>query len=124
MEKCEHERSVSPHVVSSAAGKAERIKTHQRIFYAPNLKEHIMQQWVPRTKFGSPKQGHQKQVPVSRSQYQPNIIQALDYKQTHSHITGQNRLQTLGTPTRSALGPTSVSSPSLLSTRRPSHRRA
>ncbi|KAI5653662.1 hypothetical protein M9H77_30849 [Catharanthus roseus] len=26
--------------VSSAAGKSEQIKTHQRSFYAPNLKEH------------------------------------------------------------------------------------
>ncbi|KAI5683072.1 hypothetical protein M9H77_04300 [Catharanthus roseus] len=33
-------------------------------------------------------------------------------KQPHSHITGQNRLQTPGAPTRSALGPTSISSPS------------
>ncbi|KAI5674684.1 hypothetical protein M9H77_15048 [Catharanthus roseus] len=34
-------------------------------------------------------------------------IRALDYKQPHSHITGQNRLQTLGAPSRSALGTTS-----------------
>ncbi|KAI5662904.1 hypothetical protein M9H77_22227 [Catharanthus roseus] len=40
--------------------------------------------------------------------YQPNNVRALDYKQPHSHITGQNRLQTPGAPTRSALGPTSV----------------
>ncbi|KAI5670048.1 hypothetical protein M9H77_19901 [Catharanthus roseus] len=39
--------------------------------------------------------------------YQPNNIRALDYKQPHSHITGQNRLQTPGAPTRSALGSTS-----------------
>ncbi|KAI5681975.1 hypothetical protein M9H77_03203 [Catharanthus roseus] len=44
--------------------------------------------------------------------YQPNTIRALDYKQPHSHITGQNRLQIPGAPTRFALGPTSVSSPS------------
>ncbi|KAI5658963.1 hypothetical protein M9H77_27756 [Catharanthus roseus] len=44
--------------VSSAAGKSERIKTHQRSFYAPNLKEHS----------GSPKRGHRNQVPASRSQ--------------------------------------------------------
>ncbi|KAI5672772.1 hypothetical protein M9H77_13136 [Catharanthus roseus] len=31
--------------VSSAAGKSEQIKTHQRSFYALNLKEHVMQQW-------------------------------------------------------------------------------
>ncbi|KAI5648062.1 hypothetical protein M9H77_34067 [Catharanthus roseus] len=54
---------------------------------------------APRTKSGSPKRGHQNQVPVSRSQYQPNTIRALDCKQPHSHITGQNRLQTPGAPT-------------------------
>ncbi|KAI5668264.1 hypothetical protein M9H77_18117 [Catharanthus roseus] len=32
--------------VSNAAGKSERIKTHQCSFYTPNLKEHVMQQWV------------------------------------------------------------------------------
>ncbi|KAI5667668.1 hypothetical protein M9H77_17521 [Catharanthus roseus] len=88
--------------VSSAAGKSERIKTYQGSFYAPNLKEHS----------GSPKRGHRNQILVSLSQYQPNTIRALDYKQPHSHITGQNRLQTPGAPTRSALGPTLVSSPS------------
>ncbi|KAI5661502.1 hypothetical protein M9H77_20825 [Catharanthus roseus] len=98
--------------VSSAAGKSERIKTHQRSFYAPNLKEHVMQLWGSTDKVRIPKRGHRNQVPASRSQYQPNTIQALDYKQPHSHITGQNRLQTPGAPTRSALGPTSVSSPS------------
>ncbi|KAI5658300.1 hypothetical protein M9H77_27093 [Catharanthus roseus] len=44
--------------VSSAAGKSERIKTHQRCFHAPNLREHP----------GSPKRDHQNQVPASRSQ--------------------------------------------------------
>ncbi|KAI5663902.1 hypothetical protein M9H77_23225 [Catharanthus roseus] len=121
MEKRECEHSVSPRVfhtiyykktfsfnvltklmVSSAAGKSERIKTHQRSFYAPNLKEHSR----------SPERGHRNQVLASRSQYQPNTIRVLNYKQSHSHITGQNRLQTPGAPTRSALGPTSVSSPS------------
>ncbi|KAI5652347.1 hypothetical protein M9H77_29534 [Catharanthus roseus] len=34
-----------PSLVSSAAGKSERIKTHQRSFYAPNLKEYVIQQW-------------------------------------------------------------------------------
>ncbi|KAI5663792.1 hypothetical protein M9H77_23115 [Catharanthus roseus] len=29
--------------VSSAAGKSERIKTHQRSFNAPNLKEYVIQ---------------------------------------------------------------------------------
>ncbi|KAI5682834.1 hypothetical protein M9H77_04062 [Catharanthus roseus] len=58
--------------VSSAAGKSEQIKTHQRSFYAPNLKEHS----------GSPKRGHRNQVPTSRSQEQPNTIRALDYKTT------------------------------------------
>ncbi|KAI5641096.1 hypothetical protein M9H77_14000 [Catharanthus roseus] len=61
-----------------------------------------------RTKSRSPKQGHRNQVPASRSQYQPNTIRELNYKQLHSHITGQNRLQTPGEPTMSALGPTSV----------------
>ncbi|KAI5672049.1 hypothetical protein M9H77_12413 [Catharanthus roseus] len=98
--------------VSRAAGKSEQIETHQRSFYAPNLKEHVMQQWGSTTKSRSPKRGHQNQVLGSPSQYQPNTIRALDYKQLHSHITGQNRLQTPGAPTRSALGPTSVSSPS------------
>ncbi|KAI5663857.1 hypothetical protein M9H77_23180 [Catharanthus roseus] len=72
---------------------------------------------APRTKSGSPKRGHQNQVSASRSRYQTNDIRVLNYKQLHSHITGQNRLQTSGAPTKSALGPTSVS------TRRPSHRR-
>ncbi|KAI5663776.1 hypothetical protein M9H77_23099 [Catharanthus roseus] len=31
--------------VLSAAEKSERIKIHQRSFYAPNLKEHVMQKW-------------------------------------------------------------------------------
>ncbi|KAI5653673.1 hypothetical protein M9H77_30860 [Catharanthus roseus] len=62
---------------------------------------------------GSPKRGHQNQVPASRSQHQPNTIRALNYKQPHSYINGQNRLQTLGAPTRSALGHTSVLRPSL-----------
>ncbi|KAI5680237.1 hypothetical protein M9H77_01464 [Catharanthus roseus] len=44
--------------------------------------------------------------------YQQNNIRALDYKQPHSHNTGQNRLQTPGAPTRFALEPISVSSPS------------
>ncbi|KAI5659498.1 hypothetical protein M9H77_28291 [Catharanthus roseus] len=132
--KREHERSVSPYVftkqfmqyykktfpfnvltklmVSSEAGKSERIKTRQRSFYALNLKEHVMQHGAPRTKSESPKRGHWNQVPSSPSQYQPNTIRALDYQQLHSHITSQNKLQTPGAPTRSALGPTSVSSPS------------
>ncbi|KAI5681025.1 hypothetical protein M9H77_02252 [Catharanthus roseus] len=55
---------------------------------------------APWTKSGSPKRGHRNQVLASRSQYQPNTIRALDYKQLHSHITGQNRLQTPGAPTR------------------------
>ncbi|KAI5649337.1 hypothetical protein M9H77_35342 [Catharanthus roseus] len=37
--------------VSSAAGKSERIKTHQCSFYAPNLKEHVVQQWGSTDKF-------------------------------------------------------------------------
>ncbi|KAI5684007.1 hypothetical protein M9H77_05235 [Catharanthus roseus] len=41
--------------VSSAAGKSERIKTHKRSFYVPNLKEHIMQQWGSKDKFRIPK---------------------------------------------------------------------
>ncbi|KAI5677236.1 hypothetical protein M9H77_08186 [Catharanthus roseus] len=40
-------------------------------------------------------------------------------KQPHSHIIGQNRLQNLGAPTRSTLGPTSVSSPMMRCPRRP-----
>ncbi|KAI5678228.1 hypothetical protein M9H77_09178 [Catharanthus roseus] len=66
---------------------------------------------APQTKSGSRKRGHRNQVPASRSQYQPNTIRALDYKQLHSHITGQNRLQTPGAPTWSALGPISVLRP-------------
>ncbi|KAI5659509.1 hypothetical protein M9H77_28302 [Catharanthus roseus] len=38
-------------MVSSTAGKSERIKTHQRSFYAPNSKEHVMQQWGSTDKF-------------------------------------------------------------------------
>ncbi|KAI5673101.1 hypothetical protein M9H77_13465 [Catharanthus roseus] len=98
--------------VSSAAGKSERIKTHQRSFYAPNLKEHAMQKWGSTDKVRIPKTRPWNQVPASRSQYPPNNIRALDYKQLHSHITGQNRLPTPGAPTRSALGPTSMPSPS------------
>ncbi|KAI5678259.1 hypothetical protein M9H77_09209 [Catharanthus roseus] len=41
--------------VSSAAGKSERIKTHQRSFYALNLKEHVMQQWGSTDKVRIPK---------------------------------------------------------------------
>ncbi|KAI5670669.1 hypothetical protein M9H77_11033 [Catharanthus roseus] len=41
--------------VSSAAGKSERIKTHQRSFYAPNLKEHVMQWWGSTDKVRIPK---------------------------------------------------------------------
>ncbi|KAI5681973.1 hypothetical protein M9H77_03201 [Catharanthus roseus] len=41
--------------VSSAAGKSERIKTHQSSFYAPNLKEHVMQQWGSKDKVWIPK---------------------------------------------------------------------
>ncbi|KAI5668200.1 hypothetical protein M9H77_18053 [Catharanthus roseus] len=37
--------------VSSAAGKSERIKTHQHNFYTPNLKEHVLQQWGFTDKF-------------------------------------------------------------------------
>ncbi|KAI5653254.1 hypothetical protein M9H77_30441 [Catharanthus roseus] len=37
--------------VLSAAGKSEQIKTHQHSFYAPNLKEHVMQQWGSSDKF-------------------------------------------------------------------------
>ncbi|KAI5650152.1 hypothetical protein M9H77_36157 [Catharanthus roseus] len=57
---------------------------------------------APRTKSGSPKRGHRNQVPASRSQHRPNTVRALDYKQPHSHITGQNRLQTPGAPTNSS----------------------
>ncbi|KAI5653360.1 hypothetical protein M9H77_30547 [Catharanthus roseus] len=46
-----------PSLVSNAVGKFERIKTHQCSFYAPNLKEHVMQKWgsidkvrIPKTK--------------------------------------------------------------------------
>ncbi|KAI5667999.1 hypothetical protein M9H77_17852 [Catharanthus roseus] len=98
--------------VSSAARKSERIKTHQHSFYAPNLKEHVMQLWGSTDKVRIPKRGYRNQVLASRSQYQPNTIRALDYKQLYSNITGQNRLQTPGLPTRFALGPTSVSNPS------------
>ncbi|KAI5678567.1 hypothetical protein M9H77_09517 [Catharanthus roseus] len=40
---------------SSAAEESERIKTHQRSFYAPNLKEHVMQQWGSTDKVRIPK---------------------------------------------------------------------
>ncbi|KAI5667486.1 hypothetical protein M9H77_17339 [Catharanthus roseus] len=40
--------------VSSAAGKSERIKTHQRSFYAPNLEEHVIQQWSSTNKVQIP----------------------------------------------------------------------
>ncbi|KAI5681350.1 hypothetical protein M9H77_02577 [Catharanthus roseus] len=46
---------------------------------------------APRTKSGSPKRGHRNQIPASHSQYQPNPIRALDYKQPHSHITVQTQ---------------------------------
>ncbi|KAI5658192.1 hypothetical protein M9H77_26985 [Catharanthus roseus] len=50
---------------------------------------------------------------ASRSQYQPNTIRALDYQTTTLPKTGQNiKLQILGVPIRSALGPTSMLSPS------------
>ncbi|KAI5663952.1 hypothetical protein M9H77_23275 [Catharanthus roseus] len=41
--------------VSTVAGKSDRIKTHQRSFYAPNLKEHVMQQWGSTDKVRIPK---------------------------------------------------------------------
>ncbi|KAI5668979.1 hypothetical protein M9H77_18832 [Catharanthus roseus] len=51
--------------VSSAAGKFEQIKTHQRCFYAPNSKEHVMQQWgstdkvrIPKTRPSEPSSGY------------------------------------------------------------------
>ncbi|KAI5654571.1 hypothetical protein M9H77_31758 [Catharanthus roseus] len=51
--------------------------------------------------------------PASRSQYQPNTVRALDYQTTALPKIDQNiRLQTPRASTRSALGPTSVSSPS------------
>ncbi|KAI5661257.1 hypothetical protein M9H77_20580 [Catharanthus roseus] len=50
--------------VSSATGKSERIKIHQRNFYAPNLKKHVMQQWgstdkvrIPKTRPSEPSSG-------------------------------------------------------------------
>ncbi|KAI5648937.1 hypothetical protein M9H77_34942 [Catharanthus roseus] len=50
---------------------------------------------------------------ASCSQYQPNTVRALDHQTTALSKTGQIiRLQTPGAPTRPALGPTSVSSPS------------
>ncbi|KAI5663004.1 hypothetical protein M9H77_22327 [Catharanthus roseus] len=56
--------------VSSAAGKSERIKTHQRNFYAPNLKEHVMQQWgptdkvrIPKTRTSEPSSGISQSIP-------------------------------------------------------------
>ncbi|KAI5655530.1 hypothetical protein M9H77_32717 [Catharanthus roseus] len=104
--KREHERSMSPRVCARCS---DFFKTMMIQFHKANM---LCNSGTPRTKSGSPKRGHQNQVPASRSQYQPNTIRALDYKQPHSYITGQNRLQTPGAPTRSALGPTSVSSPS------------
>ncbi|KAI5666881.1 hypothetical protein M9H77_16734 [Catharanthus roseus] len=107
--------------VSSAARKSERIKTHQRIFYNTNLKEHVMR-WGSTDKVRIPQNeaiGTKFRHLVVK--YQPNNIRVLNYKQLHSHINSQNRLQTPGAPTRSALGPTSISSPSRLSTRRPNH---
>ncbi|KAI5677490.1 hypothetical protein M9H77_08440 [Catharanthus roseus] len=44
-----------PFLVSSAAGKSERIKTHQHSFYTINLKEHVMQQWGSTDKVRIPK---------------------------------------------------------------------
>ncbi|KAI5664207.1 hypothetical protein M9H77_23530 [Catharanthus roseus] len=99
--------------VSSAARKFERIKTHQRSFYAPNFKitcnatmglhgqSPDPQNEAIGTKF------RYLVVNTSQTPYECSIT-----KQPHSHITGQNRLQTHGARTKSALGPTSVSSPS------------
>ncbi|KAI5683047.1 hypothetical protein M9H77_04275 [Catharanthus roseus] len=88
--------------VSSAVGKSERIKTHQCSFYSSNLKEHSgSQNEAIGTKF------RHLVVNTSQTPYERTIT-----KQPHSHITGQNRLQTPAAPTRSALGPTSMSSPS------------
>ncbi|KAI5662382.1 hypothetical protein M9H77_21705 [Catharanthus roseus] len=99
--------------VSSAAGKYERIKTYYRNFYAPNFKRTCnatmglhgqspnLQNEAIGTKF------RHLVVNTSQTPYEHSIT-----KQPHSHITGQNRLQTPKVPTRSALRPTSVSSPS------------
>ncbi|KAI5654180.1 hypothetical protein M9H77_31367 [Catharanthus roseus] len=110
--------------VSSAAEKSEQIKTHQRSFYTRIQRNMECHSWAPWTKSGS-------QNGVIRIKFWHLVVKTtqtpykrLITKQTHSHITGQNRLQTLGAPTRSALGSTSISSPSWLYERWPSHHRA
>ncbi|KAI5682827.1 hypothetical protein M9H77_04055 [Catharanthus roseus] len=98
--------------VLSAAGKSVRIKVYQCSFY--NRIQRNMQCYsrAPRIRFGSRNE-------VIRLKFRHLIVNTsqtpykrLITKQPHSHITGQNRLQTPGAPTRFALGPTSVSSPS------------
>ncbi|KAI5679615.1 hypothetical protein M9H77_00842 [Catharanthus roseus] len=86
--------------VSSSAGKSERIKTHQRSSM-PNFKR------TCNATVGLHRQSPDPQNEAIGTKfrhlvvkYQPNNIRALDYKQPHSHNTGQNRLQTPGAPTR------------------------
>ncbi|KAI5678069.1 hypothetical protein M9H77_09019 [Catharanthus roseus] len=99
--------------VLSAAGKFERIKIHQCSFYAPNFKR------KGNATIGLHGQSPDPQNEAIRIKFQHLVVNTSQTpyerwitKQPHSHITGQNRLQTPGAPTRSALGPTSVSSPS------------
>ncbi|KAI5653170.1 hypothetical protein M9H77_30357 [Catharanthus roseus] len=69
-------------------------------FLHPEFKRICCNSGAPWRKSGSSERGHWNQVPGSHSRYQPNTIRALDYKQLHSHITVQNKLQTPGEPTR------------------------
>ncbi|KAI5676060.1 hypothetical protein M9H77_07010 [Catharanthus roseus] len=98
--------------VSSTVGKSERIETHQCSFYTPIQRNMQWHSWAPRTRFGSRNEVVRIKfwhlvVDTNQTPYERSIT-----KQPHSYITGQNRLQTPRAPTRSALGPTLVSSPS------------
>ncbi|KAI5664433.1 hypothetical protein M9H77_23756 [Catharanthus roseus] len=99
--------------VSSTAGKSERIKTHQHSFYIRIQRNTQCHNRAQRTRSGSQNEVsgikfRHLVVNTSQTPYKRSIT-----KQLHSQITSQNiRLQTLVAPTRSALGPTLVSSPS------------
>ncbi|KAI5653300.1 hypothetical protein M9H77_30487 [Catharanthus roseus] len=99
--------------VSSTVEKSERIKTHQRCFHARNFKRTCNATMGLHGQSPDPQneaiETNFRHLVVNTSQtpYERSIT-----KQSYSHITCQNRLQIPGAPTRSALGPTSVLSPS------------
>ncbi|KAI5653381.1 hypothetical protein M9H77_30568 [Catharanthus roseus] len=110
--------------VSSTARKFERIKTHQHNFYTRIQRNMQCHTRAPQNRSRSRNEVIRIRfrhliVNSSQTQYGHSITE-----QPHSHITGQNMLQIPGAPYRSALGLTLVLSPSWLSTRQSSHRRA